>query len=153
MISRMRVLIHPRWWLTKLFSLLQPYGVCSIRPGGDGGFRRSSPLRGSPPFSGANAGSTLRPRPGLHHMYSLVSVKTFSAHVVFIFRPVVRGKRFSTHGNLSYIRVETQPKRPRFHSKIINGYLQIRMRRRRRRRQRCWCGRNHLDLPRREPQE
>ena len=99
MISRMRVLIHPRWWLTKLFSLLQPYGVCSIRPGGDGGLRRSSPLRGSPPFSGANAGSTLRPRPGLHHMYSLVSVKTFSTHVVIIFRPVVRGKRFSTHGN------------------------------------------------------
>ena len=33
-------------------------------PGGDGGFRRSSPLRGSPPFSGANAGSILRPRPG-----------------------------------------------------------------------------------------
>ena len=54
-------------------------------------------------------------------MYSLVSVKTFSAHVVFIFRPDVRGKRFSTHGNLSYIRVETQPKRPRFHSKIIKG--------------------------------
>ena len=39
-------------------------------------------------------------------MYSLVSVKTFSTHVVFIFRPVVRGKRFSTHGNLSYIRVD-----------------------------------------------
>ena len=81
-----------------------------------------------PLFSGANAGSTLRPRPGLHHMYSLVSVKTFSTHVVFIFRPVVREKHFSTHGNLSYIRVETQPKRPRFHSKIIKGYLQIRMR-------------------------
>ncbi len=35
-----------------------------VRPDGDGGFRRSSPLRGSPPFSGANAGSTLRPHPG-----------------------------------------------------------------------------------------
>ena len=74
-----------------------------------------------PLFSGANAGSTLHPRPGLRHMYSLVSVKTFSMHVVFIFRPIVRGKRFSTHGNLSYIRVEMQPKRPRFHSKIIKG--------------------------------
>ena len=66
MISRMRILIHPRWWLTKLFSLLQPYGLSFmsqgglsfmrpfwasfIRPGGDGGFRRSSPLRGSPLF-------------------------------------------------------------------------------------------------------
>ena len=34
-----------------------------MRTGGDGGSRRSSPLRGSP-ISGVNAGSTLRPRPG-----------------------------------------------------------------------------------------
>lgn len=34
-----------------------------MRPDGDGGFLRSSPLRGSP-ISGANADSTLRPRPG-----------------------------------------------------------------------------------------
>jgi len=102
-------------------SFMRPFWASFIRPGGDGGFRRSSPLRESPPFSGANAGSTLRPRPGLRHMYSLVSVKTFSTHVVFIFRPIVRGKRFSTHGNLSYIRVEMQPKRPRFHSIIIKG--------------------------------
>ena len=40
------------------------FPINEVRPDGDGGFRRSSPLRGSPPFSGANAGSTLRPRPG-----------------------------------------------------------------------------------------
>ena len=163
----MMILIHPRWWLTKLFSLLQPYGLSFMSLNGlsscgrtglfhtPGWGRRVPPVLPTAwvPFSGANAVSTLRPRPGLRHMYSLVNVKTFSTHVVFIFRPVVREKRFSTHGNLSYIRVETQPKRPRFHSKIIKGYLQIRMRRRRRRRLLCWCGRNHLDLPRREPQE
>ena len=73
MISRMRVLIHPRWWLTKLFSLLQPYGVCSIRPGGDGGFRRSSPLRGSPPFSGANADSSIDPAGFKYYLSSWLS--------------------------------------------------------------------------------
>ena len=44
-----------------------------MRPGGVGGFLRSSPLRGSPPFSGANAGSSLRPRPG---SLKMVVVKT-----------------------------------------------------------------------------
>ncbi len=32
--------------------------------------------RGSPPFSGANAGSTLRPSPGLHHSGEKRGVKT-----------------------------------------------------------------------------
>ncbi len=46
-----------------------------MRPGGNGGVRRSSPLRGSP-LSGANAGSTLRPRPG---SLKMVVVKTLPA--------------------------------------------------------------------------
>ena len=34
MISRMRILIHQRWWLTKLFSLLRPYGLSFMSQGG-----------------------------------------------------------------------------------------------------------------------
>ena len=71
-----------------------------MRPCGDGGFRRSSPLRGSPPFSGANADSILHPRPGWSSECDSrpgVSIKTFSAHVVIVFGLVVREKRFSTH--------------------------------------------------------
>ena len=49
-----------------------------MRPDGDGGLRRSSPLRGSPPFSGANAGSTLHPHPGIMTRYVVV-VKTLPA--------------------------------------------------------------------------
>lgn len=45
-------------------------------PGRDGGLRRSSPLARAPPFSGANAVSTLRPRPGLHHSWEKLGVRT-----------------------------------------------------------------------------
>ena len=62
------------------------YQFLSRVPDGDGGFRRSSPQRGSPPFSGANAGSTLRPRPGWSFecgSWAGVSIKTFfTAHRV-----------------------------------------------------------------------
>ena len=62
-----------------------------MRPVGDGGFRRSSPLRGSPPFSGANAGSTLHPRPG---SLKMVVVKTLPARRIderLIDLPAVKG--------------------------------------------------------------
>ena len=85
-------------------------GASFIPPGGDGGFRRSSPLRGSPPFSGANAVSTLRPRPGLHHSWRswnkprkripLVRKKAGFTHDMTFFQHDVRGKRFSTHGRV-----------------------------------------------------
>ena len=91
-----------------------------MRPCGDGGFRRSSPLRGSPPFSGANADSILHPRPGWSSECDAqpgVSIKTFFTHVEFnirhavsksghfthnmtFFHHVVRRKRFNTHGEL-----------------------------------------------------
>ena len=92
--------------------------VTAEAPGEDRGFRRSSPLRGSPPFSGANAGSILRLRQGWSFecdSRSGVSTKTFSAHVelkmrhavsksghfthdMTFFHRDVRGKRFNTHG-------------------------------------------------------
>ena len=74
-----------------------------MRPGGDGGFRRSSPLRGSPPFSGANAGSILRLRPGLSFgcdSRAGVSKSGHFTHDMTFFHHDVRGKRFNTHREL-----------------------------------------------------
>ena len=74
-----------------------------MRPGGDGGFRRSSPLRGSTPFSGANAGSILRPRPGLSFecdSQAGVSKSGHFTHDMTFFHHDVRGKLFNTHGEL-----------------------------------------------------
>lgn len=45
---------------------------------GTEGSARSSPLRGSPHFSGANAGSTLHPHPGVMKR-NIVVVKTLPA--------------------------------------------------------------------------
>ena len=73
-----------------------------MRQGGDGGFRRSSPLSGSL-FSGANAGSTLRPRPGWSFECDSragVSKSGLFTHDMTFFHHDVRGKRFNTHGEL-----------------------------------------------------
>ena len=67
--------------------------------GGDGEFRRSSPLRGSPLF-----GSQCRLHPpspsGFFECNSRagVNIKTFFAHTEFIFHHDVRRKRFIAHG-------------------------------------------------------
>ena len=74
-----------------------------MRPCGDGGFRRSSPLRGSPPFSGANAGSILRPRPGWSSECDSqpgVSKSGHFTHDLTFIHHDVRGKRFNTHMEL-----------------------------------------------------
>ena len=162
MLPRKRILIHPRWWLTKLFSFHTPGRRRRVPP--------VLPTGVGPLFSGANAGSTLRPRPGLRHMYSLVSVKTFSTHAVFIFRPIVcvenvlvrtgishtlEWKR-SQKGHVSTLKSSRDSKPSNSHyrsARLTTCETWARMRRRRRRRLLCWCGRNHLDLPRREPQE
>ena len=47
-----------------------------LRPGGTEDCAGPPHYRGSPPFSGANAGSTLRPRPGVHHSWEKRGVKT-----------------------------------------------------------------------------
>ena len=72
-----------------------------MRPGGDGGFRRSSPLRGS--LSGANAVSTIRFRPGWSFecdSRAAVSKSGHFTHDMTFFHHDVRRKRFSTHGEL-----------------------------------------------------
>ena len=71
-----------------------------MRPCGDGGFRRSSPLRGSPPFSGANADSILHPRPGWSSECDSqlgVSKSGHFTHDLTFIHHDVRGKRFNTH--------------------------------------------------------
>ena len=159
MISRMRILIHPRWWLTKLFSLLQPYGLffmsqggclsCGrsgasfIRPGGDGGFRRSSPLAWVPSLFGSQCRLHPPSPPGLASVIAggghvnaylscvkrpdlLTTSRFFSTMCVENVLVRTGGDRRGQNSNspVRYhldIRVETQPKRPRFHSIIIKG--------------------------------
>ena len=73
-----------------------------MSPGGDGGFRRSSPLRGSL-FSGANAVSILRLRPGWSfecESRAGVSKSGHFTHDMTFFHHDVREKRFNTHGEL-----------------------------------------------------
>ena len=93
-----------------------------MRPGGDGGFRRSSPLRGSPPFSGANAGSILRPGPGWSFECDSragVNIKTFFTHVEFNIRHAVSKSGHFTH-NMTFFHHDVRGKRFNAHEESHN---------------------------------
>ena len=98
-----------------------------MRPCGDGGFRRSSPLRGSPPFSGANADSILHPRPGWSSECDSrpgVSIKTFFTHVEFNFRHAVSKSGHFTH-DLTFIHHDVRGKRFNTHEESHNMEMTV----------------------------